>query len=257
PGEVFHGGLRIETTLDPAVQSAAEATVANKLNGTKAPLDMSLVSVEPSTGYVKAVVGGRDYTASQVNLALGGCPARPPPAIQEVVTPTCWDGGTVIGGGGGRQAGSAFKIFTLAAALSKGFLPSRTYPAPDVYQVPNCAGPGCTIHNAVGGAGPPASIASATWASVNTVYAQIIRDTGVHDVAEMAKRTGVTSVVYNPQEYGLSYTLGVIGVSPLDMASAYGTFDNHGVRIEPSPVIKVTDSSGKMLLVDSHPNGEQ
>ena len=257
PGEVFHGGLRVETTLDPRVQSAAEATVAGKLNGTKPPVDMSLVSVEPSTGYVKAVVGGRDYTASQVNLALGGCPARPPPTIQEVVTPTCWDGGTVIGGGGGRQPGSAFKIFTLATALSKGFLPSRTYPAPDAYQVPNCKGPGCTIHNAEGRGGGPASIASATWASINTVYAQMIRDTGVQDVAEMAKRTGVTSALYNPQQFGLSYTLGVIGVSPLDMASAYGTFDNHGVKIDPTPVMKVTDSSGKVLLDNTHPNGDQ
>jgi penicillin-binding protein 1A len=257
PEEVFHGGLQVQTTLDPAVQSAAEATVANKLNGTAPPLDMSLVSVEPTTGYVKAIVGGRDYGASQVNLALGGCPDRPPPTIHEDVTPSCWDGGTVTGGGAGRQPGSAFKVFTLATALSKGFLPSRTYPAPDVYQVPNCAGPGCTIHNAEGQGGAPATIASATWASINTVYAQIIRDTGVHDVAEMAKRMGVTSAIYNPQQYGLSYTLGVIGVSPLDMASAYATFDNHGLRIEPSPVIKVTDSSGKVLLDNSHPNGEQ
>jgi penicillin-binding protein 1A len=257
PGEVFHGGLRVQTTLDPRVQSAAEATVASKLNGTKPPVDMSLVSVEPATGYVKAVVGGRDFGASQVNLALGGCPARPPPTIQEVVTPTCWDGGTVIGGGGGRQGGSAFKVFTLAAALSKGYLPSRTYPAPDVYQVPHCAGPGCTIHNAEGRGGGPASIASATWASINTVYAQIIRDTGVQDVAEVAKRMGITSALYNPQQFGLSYTLGVIGVSPLDMASAYGTLDNHGLRVEPSPVIKVTDSSGNVLLDNSHPNGDQ
>ena len=257
PGEVFHGGLKVQTTLDPAAQSAAEATVGKQLFGTKPPLDMSLVSVEPSTGYVKALVGGRDYGASQVNLALGGCPARPPPTIQEVVTPTCWDGGTVIGGGGGRQPGSAFKVFTLATALSKGFLPSKTYPAPQTYQVPNCQGPGCTIHNAEGQGGPPASIASATWASINTVYAQIIRDTGVRDVADLAKRMGITSALYNPQEYGLSYTLGVIGVSPLDMASAYGTFDNHGVRIEPTPVIKVTDSSGKVLLDNSHSNGDQ
>jgi penicillin-binding protein 1A len=257
PGEVFRGGLKVQTTLDPAVQSAAESTVGKQLIGTKPPLEMSLVSVEPSTGYVKALVGGRDYGASQVNLALGGCPPRPPPPIQEVVTPTCWDGGTVIGGGGGRQAGSAFKVFTLATALSKGFLPSKTYPAPDTFQVPNCAGPGCTIHNAEGQGGPPASIESATWASINTVYAQIIRDTGVGDVADLAKRLGITSALYNPQQYGLSYTLGVIGVSPLDMASAYGTFDNHGVRMEPTPVMKVTDSSGKVLLDNTHPNGDQ
>jgi penicillin-binding protein 1A len=73
----------------------------------------------------------------------------------------------------------------------------------------------------------------------------------------MAKRMGVTSALYNPQQFGLSYTLGVIGVSPLDMASAYATFDNHGVRIEPTPVMKVTDSNGKVLLDNTHPNGDQ
>jgi penicillin-binding protein 1A len=76
-------------------------------------------------------------------------------------------------------------------------------------------------------------------------------------VADLAKRMGISSALYNPQQFGLSYTLGVIGVSPLDMASAYGTFDNHGVRDEPTPVIKVTDSSGKVLLDNSHPNGDQ
>ena len=79
----------------------------------------------------------------------------------------------------------------------------------------------------------------------------------MRDVADIAKRMGVTTALYNPQQYGLSYTLGVIGVSPLDMASAYGTFDNHGSRVEPTPVMKVTDSTGKVLLDNTHPNGDQ
>src|SRR5205807_2549451 len=76
---VYRGGLRIQTSLDPNLQSNAEASVANSLRGTKSPREMALVAVEPQTGFVKALVGGRDFGASQVNLALGACPPRPKP----------------------------------------------------------------------------------------------------------------------------------------------------------------------------------
>src|SRR5439155_26302996 len=75
---VFRGGLRIQTTLDPNLQQLAEATVADQLKGTRAPLDMALVAIEPPTGYAKALVGRRDFHAPgrQVNLALGHCPPQ-------------------------------------------------------------------------------------------------------------------------------------------------------------------------------------
>src|SRR5207248_1764668 len=119
PEKVFRGGLRIQTTIDPAVQELAEKTVADSLSGTKPPLDMAMAAVEPPTGYVRALVGGRDFNQSQVNLALGRCPpptGERPPADQ----PIC-----IEGGGTGRQPGSAFKVFTLAKALEEGITPQR------------------------------------------------------------------------------------------------------------------------------------
>ncbi|MGH9302302.1 MAG: transglycosylase domain-containing protein, partial [Acidimicrobiales bacterium] len=114
--QLTSGGLRIQTTLDPTLQNEALASVNKSLSGTRSPLDMALVSVEPATGYVKALVGGRDFATSQVNLALGGCPTQPTsPKIEVQVAATCWSGGSVSGGGGGRQPGSSFKPFVLAA----------------------------------------------------------------------------------------------------------------------------------------------
>ncbi|TML43712.1 MAG: hypothetical protein E6G27_00960 [Actinobacteria bacterium] len=253
PATVFRGGLTIQTTLDPALQDLADKTVRDSLSGTSAPLDMSMVAVEPPTGYVKAVVGGRDFARNQVNLALGGCPNKPDPAKVKIeVDATCWGGETVTGGGTGRQPGSAFKPFTLATALSKGYSPSRVYPAPNFYNVPGCRGDHCTIGNNEGEGGGSVTLRQATWKSINTVFAQLIRDVGVRDTADMAKKLGITSAWESPRFHGISYTLGVIDVSPLDMASAYGVLANHGARQEPTPVAIVRDASGRVLEDNLH-----
>jgi len=256
PAKVFRGGLDITVTLDPARQAQAEATVASELKGTKPPLEMSLVAVEPPTGYVKALVGGRDFAASQVNLALGGCPDRPADArIKVEVTAACWESPGVDGGGTGRQPGSAFKPFVLTAALSEGILPTKVYRAPATFQIPGCRpGPGsagrCTIGNAEGGGVGSANLRQATVASINTVYAQLVRDVGCKDAGEMAKKLGITAAWYSPQFHTCSgtYALGVIDVSPLDMASAYGVLAARGKRVDPTPVLLATELG---------PNGER
>jgi penicillin-binding protein 1A len=262
PTKVFKGGLRIQTTLDPDVQTAAEKTVADQLKGTKSPLEMSLVAVEPPTGYVKALVGGREFTQSQVNLALGGCPKTRPEKEKIEVRATCWDGETVGGGGLGRQPGSSFKPFVLATALAKGYSPTKVYPAPGVFHVPGCKAtrPGaCDISNNEGEGGGSATIRTATVKSINTVYAQIVRDVGCKDTAEMAKKLGIDSAWYSPTFHTCSgnYALGVIDVSPLNMASAYGVFANRGVRVAPTPVLKVVDAEGKVLEDNSKPKGDR
>ena len=101
------------------------------------------------------------------------------------------------------------------------------------------------------------TIAQAMWFSVNTVYAQLILDprVTVEATAETAKALGITSAWYSPQVHGASYALGSLDVSPLDMASAYGVFDNHGVRVPPTPIIRVENASGKTILDDSRPAG--
>ncbi|MDP9388983.1 MAG: transglycosylase domain-containing protein, partial [Actinomycetota bacterium] len=247
PARVFRGGLEITVTMDPELQAHAEATVADTLSGTKPPLEMSLVAVEPPTGYVKALVGGRDFATSQVNLALGGCPRRPAdPKVKVEVEAACWSNPAVNGGGLGRQPGSAFKPFVLAAALSRGFLPTKVYPAPSTFRIPDCRvtpANKCTISNNEGGSGGSTNLHQATVRSINTVYAQLVRDVGCKEAAQTTRDLGITSAWYSPQFHTCSgtYALGVVDVSPLEMASAFGVFAARGERAPPTPVLEVAE----------------
>jgi penicillin-binding protein 1A len=261
---LFTGGLRIQTTLDPALQAAAEKAVSDSLSGTAYPLEMSLVTLEPPTGYVKALVGGRDFYGpkGQVNLALGGCPKKPTdPAVVVEVAASCWTA-PLEGGGGGRQSGSAWKPFTLAAALAQGVSPSKVYRAPREYLPRACRGQVSASCKPIGNAsdgegGGSRTLRDATVHSVNTVYAQLQEDVGLQAAGEMAKKLGITSAWESPRVHGISYTLGVLDVSPLDMASAYGVFSNRGLRVEPSPVVRVIDKAGAVVFDNSKPEGER
>ncbi|HUP69700.1 MAG TPA: transglycosylase domain-containing protein [Acidimicrobiales bacterium] len=250
---VYRGGLEVRTTIDPRLQGLAEAAVKTGLEGTRPPLEMALVSVEPQTGFVKSLVGGRDFSAEngQVNLALGKCHRpRPENKDQVDVEATCWNPKkvTVEGGGTGRQPGSSWKPFVLAAAFKKGILDTKVYKAPSQYRIPNCTGKGCVIENFEGTSGGSASLREATAKSYNTVYAQVILNVGVPEVAEMASNLGITSAwVANPQVHGPSYALGAQEVSPLDMASAFGTFATGGTRLEPTPVLWAKAPNGKFV----------
>jgi penicillin-binding protein 1A len=255
--KVFRGGLRVQTTLDPRLQDAADQAVQNNLKGTQEPLEMAMASVEPQTGFVDALVGGREFGSgpyASVNLALGGCFQPPAGKYNVQVAASCWDPSSlsITGGGSGRQPGSAWKPFVLATALSKGYSPSKVYPAPPVFHIPNCppSRTDCYIGNNEGEGTGSSDIRHATWYSINTVYAQLVRDVGCKDTGEMAKKLGITSAWYSPDFHSCSgtYALGVVDVSPLDMASAYGVFDNHGARAEPTPILKILDSSNHVVV---------
>jgi len=243
--KVYRGGLRVFTSINPAMQAKAEESVKQTLQGTSAPLEMALVSVEPRTGLVRALVGGRDFTRSEVNLALGKCYAPP---VVKPDEPFC-----IEGGGTGRQPGSAFKPFTLARALEEGINVNAVYSGPGTYRFRNCSGEGCTVSNVESSGYGALTLRQATAFSVNTVYAQLIEDVGVKDTAEAANRFGLTMIGRDGnlpstgEPYGPSLTLGAAEVSPLDMASAYGMFGNRGMLMAPSPVIRVEQRDGKVL----------
>ncbi len=221
PDLLYQGGLTIETTIEPRIQEAAEAAAAKRLQNTVYPVDMAMVTLDPRTGEVLGMVGGRDYAASQVNLAIGGST--------------------------GFQPGSSFKPIVLAEAFTKGIGPETVYPAPATWDVPGCSGTQCTLTNYDGDAAGDTSLRGAMHASINTVFAQLIVDVSVQDTIALAQGLGMTR--FDPAgDYGPSVALGAVETSPLEMASAYGTFANRGVRAAPIGVRRVLDSAGNVLI---------
>jgi penicillin-binding protein 1A len=272
---VFRGGLTIQTTIEPDLQAKAEAQVANALAGTKPYkepkkngdpnlLNMTLVSVEPATGRVKALVGGRDPNdpyIGKVNRALGRCPPKPPPAEMRFVEvpASCWnDQAPVEGGGSGDQPGSAFKAFTLAAAFRQGISPNRSYSADAPYRVPGCTGDKCVIKNSADGEGGGSlTLTQATAGSVNVVFARLAHDIGNKAIGQTAVDLGMSQVWESTRVHGASYTLGTIDVSSLEMAAAYSVFANRGVRVPATPIIKIVDPTGKVVEDNLQPVGQK
>ncbi len=251
---VYGGGLKIQTTLDPRVQDAAESTAAATLKGTPENLELSIVSVEPLTGFVKALVGGRDFATDQVNLGLGNCPD--PASIKRILqgntpklAPTCSGRDGLDGGGSGRSPGSSIKPIVLAAAFQESIPPTQIISGAP-YRDPRCAKRAkcTTIGNYEGAAYGAVDLRRATIKSVNTTYARLGYDlVGIENVAKMAQKLGITSAWYDPAKHGPSYSLGGIDVSPLEMAAAYSVFAGRGKRAPVTPVLTVTDADGKVL----------
>ncbi len=236
--QIFRGGLRVETTIDPEAQAAALEQVADFLDGTEPDLRTSLVAVEPPTGYVRAFVSGRDFATDRVNYALGKVSA-----------------GGVGGGGSGRQPGSSFKPFVLATALTAGITPSATYSGRphDVSEV--CHSPDTVLKNYGGSSFGTLDLRTATWKSVNTVYTRLVLDVGVDKTMATAKAMGLTGLrEFDGSIHCASVALGAESVSPLDMASAYGVFAARGLRAEPTPVLRVTDRDGNIVIDNSEPD---
>ncbi len=238
---LFTGGLRITTTLDPRMQAAAQTAVRSILPYPSDP-DAALTSLDPRTGYVRAMVGGKDADfwsrtdAGRVNLATGA-------------------------GGSGRQTGSAFKPFALVTALENGISPSTVFSAPASIDIPEPDGTIWHVTNAEGSGYGSMSLESATVNSVNTVYAQLIHELGADKVVETAKRMGLRCCtrVGEPRTPLLPYDSAVLGtneVNTLEMASAYGTLATGGQHVTPVPVISVEDAQGNVLWA-AHPNPQQ
>jgi len=226
---VYSGGYQITTTIDMDWQRAAERAVRTHLPDRDDP-QASLVAIDPRTGAVRAMVGGRRTDIlDPFNLATDSS----------------------------RQAGSAFKLFTLAEAMEQRISLESSWYGPSSYVIRDerCedgAGRPWTPSNAGDSSAGRMSLLRATASSVNTIFAQLVVEVGPEAVVDMAHRLGIRSEL-SPH---CSITLGAVGVNPLEMTSAYATLAARGVYRPPTPVERVEGSGGDVLQ-GLEPDGER
>jgi len=219
PGRVFGGGLKITTTIDPVLQDEAEKAVAERLGGLGP--SASLVAIENKTGEVKALVGGESFTEQPFNVATNGH----------------------------RQPGSAFKPFTLIAALQEGYGPGSTFTSRRKILRVRGRDP-FVVNNYEKQYSGVSSLAAATEQSDNSVYAELGLKVGTRKIARLARRMGIqTEVSTNP-----AMILGGLetGVTPLEMAYAYSTIANGGKRVRGS----LSTTSGPVAVEKVERGGE-
>lgn len=219
------GGLRIYTTLDMEAQRAAEEAVASELEGTDG-LEVALVSIDPRNGYVKALVGGRNYSSSQYNHVFAKT----------------------------RQPGSSFKpIMYLAALASKKMTPVSTFNSqPTLFHYDNdrkTYSPKNYGDKYLGEIDMRRAIA----ASDNIYAVNTLLTVGAEEVAALGAKMGITSTL-TPVP---SLALGTSPVSPFEMASAFAVISNQGKHINPVAVLKITDDAGHVLYEAKDQKQEQ
>ncbi|MDY7012009.1 MAG: penicillin-binding protein 1A [Cyanobacteriota bacterium] len=216
---ILKGGMRVQTSVDFNYQKQAEEKVAAahrrlRANGLYAD-QVALVAVDPRTHFVKALVGGVNYKESQFNRA-----------IQSL-----------------RQPGSAFKPFVYYTAFASG----KHSPYSTVMDTPVRYRDGSGYYaprNYGGGFSGSVSIYTALTQSLNVPAVKLGRSVGLEKVIEMCRLLGIKS----PLEPVVSLPLGAIGVTPLEMAGAYATFASNGWSSETTAIVRVTDSSGNVIL---------
>jgi penicillin-binding protein 1A len=216
---VRNGGLKAYTTIDPELQERAQEAVDScgvcyPEGGPAA----GLASIDPETGEIVALASTEGYDSeSQFNYA--------------------WQAH--------RQPGSSFKTFVLATAIKQGIDPDSTYydgSSPKTLEIPG--GGSWTVNNAEGEGGGTMSLASATWHSVNVVFAQLDIDVGPEEVTKTAEEMGITSPLESVPAEGIGGL--AVGVTPLEMANAYATLANGGIHHEATAIDRVEFPDGKV-----------
>ena len=227
------GGLTIETTLDPQAQQAAQRAVDNVVPATSR-IATAVVAVKPGDGGVRAMAVDRTFGAkakknqTRVNLALGGT--------------------------SGFQAGSTFKMFTLAAALAKHVPLSQTFYSPPQVHLSGFKGCGGSYlgswapKNAEAGEGGTFGLVRATWESVNTYFAQLERKIGVCAPWRLAKKMGISEISTGKAPAQVpAFTLGSDDTSPLQVSAAYATLAAGGRYCAPYGVSRIVLGNGRVL----------
>jgi len=232
PNVVHHGGLKVTTTIDPRLQSAAIESMQKGLTGLEKMMGVhiktnessrekvvdpqgALVAVETNSGAIKALVGGSDYSETEYNRAVENK----------------------------RLPGSGFKPFLYYTALKKLGINPATVFVDKAVTIPVIGSEDWSPRNFGLKHEGPMILKRALMKSVNSIAAQLVERTGPEEVIRTARLCGIKSHL----EPVYSVALGTSGVSPLEMASSFGTFATGGVRHEPFLISRVEDALGRVL----------
>jgi penicillin-binding protein 1A len=228
---VYEGGLKVYTTVDPDLQQAAEVEVAKavaeieerqlrlKRGVTTEPLQAALVTLDPRTGEVRAMVGGRSFDKSRFNRVTQAH----------------------------RQAGSAFKTFVYAAALERGYTPASLI---QPMTTPIMTFEGAWVPEDHGSSGPM-TMRAALKDSSNRAAVGMLQEIGIPTALRMSEKLGIESVPGVP-----SMALGSGEVTLLTMTAGYAAFANGGIRPEPILIRRVETAEGEVLF-HAPPRGER
>ena len=223
---LYKEGLQVFTTVNLDMQNAAQIALESgikeleerqKYQEAEPALEVqgALVCMDTNTGYIRAMVGGRDFNKSQFNRAVQAK----------------------------RQAGSAFKPIVYAAALDKGFTPATIIiDSPIIYDEPEkdeTWKPRNFGRKFYG----PITFREALAKSRNVVTVKILRDIGIDYAADYARKLGVTT----PINMDLTMALGSSGISLLELTSVYAVFNTQGKRIEPVFITRILDREGNII----------
>jgi penicillin-binding protein 1A len=238
---LYKSGLAIYTTLDATLQRASEQALRDGLQalvtrqtarvagraGKGAPTAVlspegAVVVMEAPTGYVKALIGGVDFSRTEFNRALHAH----------------------------RQPGSAFKPFVYLAALEAGHAPTEILDDSPIRYV--TAGKVWAPENYDGKFRGSVTLQQALEESINVPTIRLLEEIGVDRVIDVARRAGIQS----PLPRDLTLALGSGDVTLLELTAAYGTFANQGVHMEPLMVRYVTDAQGR-LIEENIPQGRE
>jgi 1A family penicillin-binding protein len=214
------GGLKVYTTLDLELYNAANSAVQEigAANDKKYKAsNAALVSIDPKTGQILAMVGSRDFFNEEIDGNVNV-------AIRD------------------RQPGSSFKPLSYAALLKKDSWGAGSV----LYDVKTDFGGGYNPSNYDGSFRGNVTVRKALAGSLNIPAVKGLYIAGMKEVLDTAHAMGITTL-NNPENYGLSLVLGAGEVKPLDMATAYGVFGNGGIKQEPAWFVKIEDRDGKTL----------
>lgn len=244
-GEKFveSGGLRVVTTLDFDLQTQAEKTISEQMPDIEKRWDANnaaLVSLNPKTGEILAMVGSRDYFADPEPKGCNpGVTCRFDPQVNIALRP--------------RQPGSSFKPVVYAAAFLKGYTPTTIlYDVETVFKTDT---KDYAPKNYDGKEHGPVTVRQALAGSLNIPAVKMLYLTGVSRVLDLAESFGYTTLG-DRSRFGLSLVLGGGEVELLEHASAFGILAAEGMRAEPAAVLRVEDATGR-ILEEFHPEPKQ